>query len=320
MAVTTDHTEGMPDSAALAELQQTLLEWYARQGRDLPWRRTRDGYAVLVAEVMLQQTQVERVLPKYREFLERFGTFKALAEASRGEVIRAWSPLGYNRRAVRLQDAARQVVERWGGQLPRDLKSLRSLPGVGPYTAAAVACFALGQDVVVLDTNVRRVLGRVFSGPEPPHLRDLERIAEQALPAGHGWGWHQALMDVGATLCGVVRPQCLLCPLRPWCRAAPALQDGSRQLAETPARYRAAQAPFKGSNRYYRGRVVELLRGLEDGRRLSLDQLRLAVKPGLAPADMEWLRKLVRELEADGLVKLELVAERSSPTVWVSLP
>src|SRR5262249_19749772 len=139
-----------------------LLTWYARQGRDLPWRQTSDPYHILVSEMMLQQTQVERVLPKYREFLARFPTLNALAEASTAEVIRAWAPLGYNMRAVRLQAIARQVVADYGGRLPADEADLLKLKGVGRYTAGALACFAFRQQTPTVDTNIRRVLQRLF--------------------------------------------------------------------------------------------------------------------------------------------------------------
>src|SRR5438046_505637 len=159
----------MPPSLAPAA-RQRLLDWYAASARPLPWRSTRDPYAVLVSELMLQQTQVARVLPKYRDFLARFPTVMALAEAPRADVIRAWAPLGYNLRAVRLHEVARQAAGR-GGDLPRGVEELGKLRGLGRYTAAAVACFAFGAQVPVLDTNVRRVLGRVFLGePDPRSL------------------------------------------------------------------------------------------------------------------------------------------------------
>ena len=145
-----------------------LLAWYAAEGRShLPWRHTRDPYAVLVSEVMLQQTQVDRVLPKYREFLDRFPTLQALAAAPASEAIKAWAGLGYNMRAVRLHEIARQAVAEYGGELPAALDGLLALKGIGRYTAGAVACFAFGLPVATVDTNIRRVLWRVFRGIEP---------------------------------------------------------------------------------------------------------------------------------------------------------
>src|SRR5579885_650843 len=191
------------DRTRLALAQRLLLEWYDRQGRRLPWRETTDPYAVLVSEIMLQQTQVDRVLPKYREFLERFPTLAALAEAPTADVIRAWAPLGYNMRAVRLQSIARQVVAEYGGQIPLQAAELSRLKGVGRYTAGAIACFAHRQQVATVDTNIRRVLYRVFIGIEQPDAPVREEqswaLAEKVLPPGEAYSWNQALMDLGAT-------------------------------------------------------------------------------------------------------------------------
>ncbi|MGH2354456.1 MAG: A/G-specific adenine glycosylase, partial [Chloroflexota bacterium] len=162
----------------VAAVRQAILEWYRRGHRDLPWRRTRDPYAILVSEIMLQQTQVDRVIPKYHQFLEWYPTLAALAAAPRAEVIRNWSPLGYNLRAVRLHEIARQAVERFGGRLPDTVEGLLSLNGIGPYTAGAVACFAFGQSEPALDTNVRRALGRIFAADVPGAGRD-DRLAWQ---------------------------------------------------------------------------------------------------------------------------------------------
>src|SRR5579859_7360169 len=207
-------------------VQRLLLDWYATAGRDLPWRHTRDPYAVLVSEVMLQQTQVERVLPKYHEFLARFPTLAALAAAPAADVIRTWAPLGYNVRAVRLQQIAQQAVADFGGALPGTLEGLLALKGIGRYTAGAVACFAFGLPVATVDTNVRRVLWRVFRGIEPTtwpsgqaSARDMLALAEWSLPARAAYDWQQALMDLGATTCVSRRPVCERCPLVRECAA-----------------------------------------------------------------------------------------------------
>lgn len=209
------------------EVWARLLAWYAAEGRThLPWRHTHDPYAVLVSEVMLQQTQVERVLPKYEEWLRRFPTLEALAAASAGEAIQAWAGLGYNTRAVRLHAIARQAVAEYGGRLPETLEGLLALKGIGRYTAGAVACFALGLPVATVDTNIRRVLWRVFEGIEPPQwpageraAREALQLAERALPLAHAYDWQQALMDLGATVCASRRPACERCPLRECCAA-----------------------------------------------------------------------------------------------------
>jgi A/G-specific adenine glycosylase len=210
-----------------ARAHTALLEWYAMEGRaHLPWRHTRDPYAVLVSEVMLQQTQVERVLPKYTEFLAHFPTLAALAAAPSGEVIKVWAPLGYNVRAVRLWEIARQAVERYGGALPDSLEGLLALRGIGRYTAGAVACFAFGLPVATVDTNIRRVLWRVFRGIEPAvwpagdaGARAILALAVWALPPARAYDWQQALMDLGATVCVSRRPLCESCPLVAECAA-----------------------------------------------------------------------------------------------------
>jgi len=185
------------------DVRRLLFAWFDEHGRDLPWRRTRDPYKILVAEMMLQQTGVERVLPKWRAWLETLPTLEALAAAPRAEVIRLWAGLGYNSRAVRLQEIARQAVERYGGRLPDTVEALRELKGVGPYTAGAVLCFAYEQDVSFVDTNIRRVLTRVFVGAEgtytPLTESEVYALDERVLPHGRNWSWRQALMDLGAT-------------------------------------------------------------------------------------------------------------------------
>jgi A/G-specific adenine glycosylase len=212
--------------ARRASAHERLLAWYAAHGRDLPWRHTRDPYAILVSEVMLQQTQVDRVLPKYREFLARFPTLAALAAAPAADVIRAWAPLGYNVRAVRLHQIARQAVAEYGGALPGTLEGLLALKGIGRYTAGAIACFAYGAPVATVDTNIRRVLWRVFRGVEPAAwptgqaaAREALALAEWALPAGAAYDWQQALMDLGATVCLGRQPACERCPLASCCAA-----------------------------------------------------------------------------------------------------
>ena len=195
-----------------------LLAWYRIHGRaHLPWRQTRDPYRVLVSEFMLQQTQVERVLPLYEAFVAAFPDLASLAAAQAADVVRLWRGLGYNSRAVRLHALARAVVERHGGALPSDREALLALPGIGPYTASAVRAFAFELDDVALDTNIRRIAHRTALGLEyPPQAgeRHLDALARAALPAGSAHDWNSAMMDVGATICSARAPKCLICPLR----------------------------------------------------------------------------------------------------------
>jgi A/G-specific adenine glycosylase len=295
----------MLNQGELRKAHHQVFDWYQREGRDLPWRYTRDGYSILVAEVMLQQTQVNRVLPKYREFLEHYSTFESLAEASRSDVIRIWSTLGYNRRAVRLHDAARQVVNHWNGQLPHSTEALERLPGIGRYTASAVACFAQGQDVVVIDTNIRRVLGRVFYGIPRASMQQTEEMASMILPREQALVWNQALMDIGATICRISAPLCGSCPLHFWCEFSRLYSEGHTTVESEIIKNINSPQPFKESRRYYRGRVIEYLRGLHAGESVDIDELGHLIKPDFALSDTGWFQKLINDLEVDGLVKLD---------------
>jgi A/G-specific adenine glycosylase len=218
-------TAAPPSPGARQWFRRRLLAWYRANGRDLPWRQTRDPYRVLVSEIMLQQTQVDRVLPKYAEWLERYPTFEALAVANEREVVRTWYPLGYNIRPRRLQAIARESVARFDGTLPDDEETLLSFKGIGAYTAGAVRSFAFGKRAAILDTNVARVLYRVFLGSGDArsytmksHLWELSRIV---LPHRHFYDFNQALMDFGATVCAARAPRCEGCTMRRQCRTFP---------------------------------------------------------------------------------------------------
>jgi A/G-specific adenine glycosylase len=278
-----------PEPRDMTRIQQRLLDWYAASGRDLPWRRTRDPYAILVAEVMLQQTQVERVIPRWHAWLERFPSTHELARASRADAIRAWQGLGYNLRAVRLHAIACQVVAEHAGVLPGTVAGLLSLKGVGRYTAGAVACFAFEQPVAMVDTNVRRVLSRVFK-VDPA---TIDTIADAAVPPTAAYAWSQALMDLGATVCRAKRPMCLLCPLVAEC-GGPHPEASSRKPR--------AAGEFRGSQRYYRGRVVDFLTQLPHGAGVSVDELATHTAP---PSERERLIALIEQLASDGLLSID---------------
>jgi A/G-specific adenine glycosylase len=280
-----------PEPALVERVQRRLVDWYAANHRDLPWRRTRDPYAILVAEVMLQQTQVERVMPKWQAWLERFPTLADLASASPADAIRAWQGLGYNLRALRLHGVARQVVAECDGRLPRSVAGLLALKGIGRYTAGAVACFAYEQPVAMVDTNVRRVLSRVF-GVEPSRV---EVLADYVVPVEAAYPWNQALMDLGATLCRARRPLCLVCPLVAEC-------GGPREAASPVSSPGRPAGEFRGSQRYYRGRIVDVLRGVPHGATVAIDELASRVAP---LAERERLVALIRQLAADGMLSFE---------------
>jgi len=248
----------------LLRLQRLLLVWYRDSARDLPWRRTRDPYRILVSEMMLQQTQAARVAPVYETFLRRFPTVHALAAATPGEVLIAWQGLGYNRRAVSLHRAARAVVAVHGGVVPSALPELLALPGIGQYTARAVATFAFHERVGPVDTNIGRVLARAVMGA-PLSRTAAQALADDVVPASGARGdvadWSQALMDLGARTCTARAPRCDACPIAATCAwlaagGASALPDP----AATTATRARPQAVFAGSDRYHRGRLVDALR------------------------------------------------------------
>ena len=210
-------------SDTISSIRKALLAWYAIEARDLPWRRTSDPYATLVSEIMLQQTRVETVLAYYAAFLERFPTVESLAASPIDDVLKVWEGLGYYRRAHNLHRAARAIIERHGGAVPRSVGDLRNLPGVGPYTAAAVASIAFGLDEAVLDGNVIRVVSRLSAIPGDPQraatLRRMRETADRLLAPGEASRFNQALMDLGARICLPRRPRCAECPVAGECDA-----------------------------------------------------------------------------------------------------
>jgi A/G-specific adenine glycosylase len=215
----------LPAPADRRRFRQRLLTWYRRHGRDLPWRKTTDPYHILVSEIMLQQTQVDRVLPKYAEWLEKYPSLDALAAAPEKEVSEAWYPLGYNVRPRRLHTIAREAVARYGGRLPAEEETLLSFKGIGAYTAGAIRSFAFHERAAILDTNVARVLFRVFIGEGDPKshamTRHLWAVSETLVPSRHVFDFNQALMDFGAMVCVARNPRCLVCPMTKSCRAFP---------------------------------------------------------------------------------------------------
>jgi A/G-specific adenine glycosylase len=215
----------LPAPAVRRRFRRLLLAWYRANGRDLPWRRTDDPYHILVSEVMLQQTQVDRVLPKYHEWLAKYPSLEALAAAPETDVAETWRPLGYNIRPRRLHSIARESVSRYGGELPSDERTLRSFEGIGAYTAGAIRSFAFGQRAAILDTNVARVLFRVFvaRGDARAHAtrKHLWAISEALVPRKHVFDFNQALMDFGALVCVARKPKCPVCPMTKTCASYP---------------------------------------------------------------------------------------------------
>ena len=281
--------------------QQRLLDWYDRHRRSLPWRTHPIPYTVLVSELMLQQTQVDRVIPYYERFVARFPTFQALAAAPRADVVRLWSGLGYNRRAVHLHEAARIVVEHHGGELPADRDALQALPGVGRYTAGAILSIAFGLSEPAPDTNARRVIGR-FAVEEGASDSAVDAAAWALVPAERSGDWNQALMDLGSAVCLSRKPRCLICPLLASCGSAGGVRP------PRPKRQKPAE-DFAGSSRFYRGRFLAVLASVPDGAVRPLtsvaDQL---ASVGVAEPRPGWTA-IAESLARDGLARIEPMAD-----------
>lgn len=302
---TNDDTAPPPCAATADASVAAVIDWFQSAGRDLPWRhRGVSPWAILVSEVMLQQTPVVRVLPRWLAWQERWPTPQALADAPVADVLRAWDRLGYPRRALRLRECAIEVTARYDGQLPADDAQLRSLPGIGEYTAAAVMAFGFGQRSVVLDTNVRRVIARFLGGTAgpPPHLTAGERAAAAAIvPAepAQAARWAAASMELGALICTARRPLCDECPIARTCR-----WRAAGYPAAAPNATRRTQA-WHGTDRQVRGKVMALLRSRPE---LTWAEIRAEVT-----APDAQLERSVAGLVSDGLAV-------SDDAGWYRLP
>ena len=274
--------------------------WGSADGKtrrpDLPWRGTRDPWAVLVSEMLAQQTQLARVVPAYHRFLAEYPTPAACASAPLGDVLRAWEGMGYNRRALHLHRAARLVVTDHGGAVPGDLGALLALPGVGPYTARAVLAFAFERDVGVVDTNAGRVIARGVAG-RPVRPAEAQALVDAMVPVGRGWSFGQALLDLGAMVCTARSPDCRACPVRRRCRWTGAGQP-EPDPASGSAGVSVAQPRFAGSDRQGRGRLIAALRAAP----LAVDEV--AVAAGW-PEDPARTARVIEGLFAEGLVVLD---------------
>ncbi|MGZ8571660.1 MAG: A/G-specific adenine glycosylase, partial [Actinomycetota bacterium] len=276
------------EASASPAAREALRAWYRPRRRAFAWRRTRHPYAVLVSEVMLQQTQAPRVEPMFSAVLERFPTVEALGGASRADVLRAWAGLGYNRRAVHLHEAARAIVREHDGRVPRDPAALLRLPGVGPYTASAVASIAFGDRAAAVDVNVARVVARVRRGSESEELprAELRAGANDWIDPADPGAWNQALMDLGREICRPV-PRCDVCPLARWC--------GYRASGRTGGPAGRGQGRWEGSSRQARGAVVTALR--------ADDELTLAGLARTTGLDRKRARDALTGLVRDGVVE-----------------
>ncbi|MFD1643209.1 A/G-specific adenine glycosylase [Halohasta litorea] len=300
----TQAEHGLPDDETVAAVQEALIEWYEADHREYPWRETDDPYEILVSEIMSQQTQLDRVVEAWSDFLDEWPTADALAAAPRGDVVAFWSDhsLGYNNRAKYLHEAATQVVEEYDGAFPETPQALQELMGVGPYTANAVASFAFNNGDAVVDTNVKRVLYRAFDIPDDDAV--FETAASDLMPEGRSRVWNNAIMELGGVACEKT-PKCDTagCPWRAWCAA---YESGDFTAPDVPT-----QPSFEGSRRQFRGRVVRLL-GEHD--EMELDSLGHRIRVDYTPDGehgREWLRGLLSDLSDDGLVQVEEGTDRT---------
>lgn len=277
---------------SLGTIHAAVLDWYAANGRDLAFRRTRDPWAILVSEVIAQQTQAARAAEAWTRFIDAFPTPAALAAVSPATVIRAWRGLGYNSRALRLREAAIRIVENHGGRVPDTLEGLQALPGIGPYTARAVLVYAFDRPIAALDTNVRRVLDRAL-GPLPTAPKALQSTAEGFVPASAPAAWSHALMDLGATICVARSPRCGACPIRSMCASR---ESGADPWAD---RRRAINTVrFPSTTRWLRGRILDRLRDASDGEWVSLEE-------GIGEHDHEAVLAELHRMSSEGLLETE---------------
>jgi A/G-specific adenine glycosylase len=282
---------------SLEELQPAVLDWYAANGRVLAFRRTREPWAILVSEVIAQQTQAARAAEAWERFIEAFPTPGALAAVSPATVIRAWRGLGYNRRAIALRAAAIRIVEDHAGRVPDTLEALTALPGVGPYTARAVLAFAFDRPVAPLDTNIRRVLDRAI-GPLPIAAKALQSTADGFVPPDAAADWAHALMDLGATICLARGPRCDACPIRTLCRTT---QTGIRPVDDAAGSRRVADArstPFPSTSRWLRGRILDRLRD-------AADDTWVAFEDPIGTHPLPAVRAEVRRMSSEGLLETD---------------
>lgn len=294
-----------------APVRRKILLWYSKNGRAFPWRETRDPYRILLSEIMLQQTQAERVAVRLPEFLKAYPDMTALSRAPKADVLRAWKGMGYNNRAVRLHSAVKEVMAAYNGVLPRETDALEALPGIGRYTAHAVACFAHGRRLPVVDVNVRRVLSRIFRRMDTTgdvlSEKEAWELASAVLPAA-AYDWNQALMDFGALICTARSPKCSSCPLAGTCRSGGRFRSAGHA---PPGRKPKPEPSHRGiPRRIWRGKIVGALR--DSGKALAPTDLLRVVRPsGRAPSG-KWLDDLIARLERDGVVSVRRSRGRTS--------
>lgn len=301
------HTSLQPEAARTRRFQRQLVLWYGMHSRDLPWRRTRDPYAVLVSELMLQQTQVSRALPKFTEWMQAFPDVFALAAAPTSAVLKHWQGLGYNRRALYLKRTAERVVSEYGGTFPHTREELLQLPGIGPHTVGALMSFSFGAREPIFDTNALRVVGRIVLGyTKLPNLTaaNWQQLLTHTLPGPKRlYAFNQALMDLGATICLAKKPTCEQCPIRTTCLSYPAI------LSAQPAELKLTQTPneklyYGQPRRIWRGKMLRALHEASSRTGVSYAALGQKIQPDFSSARLNWLKGVVATLVKDGLAEV----------------
>lgn len=294
----------------ILSFRRRVITWYRAHGRTLPWRATHDPYKILVSEIMLQQTQVDRVKDRYRLWLKQFPTVQALAQASQGEVLKAWAGLGYNRRALALHDIAQRIVREFNGEFPHSVEKLMELKGIGRYTASAIAAFAYRQPVPVVDTNIKRILGRVFFGfRRLAELRDTDEpfwiLKEKIVPNGStAYDLNQGLMDFGATVCTAKQPSCQICPLQSICASYPEILDASADQLRVKTK-RSEPTYFGYPRRIWRGKILTYVHSLPANHSTVTTQtIGKHIQADWTPQRGAWLNQVLETMEKDRLIKI----------------
>lgn len=290
-------------------IQRRVFSWYSKHQRELQWRTTRDPYQILVSEIMLQQTQVRRVQEKLPNFLRKFPTLQHLAASTKADVIHAWEGMGYNNRAIRLRAMAKEIFLNHDGTIPADVQALLRLSGIGPYSAHAVACFGFRQKVPVVDTNIRRVLSRLFwkmkTRYDKASEKEIWRNAEQILPRD-SYTWNQALMDLGSVICTARKPLCGLCPVNRLCSSRH-LQNSDRSGSRAPGKPEPSHDAIP--QRIWRGKIIQVLRSRNGMGAMRLEDLGTAIKQNFKKKELPWLARVVEKLRKDGLVESRSLAQ-----------
>lgn len=299
-------------STACNIFSQKVLHWYSHHKRDLPWRKTDiNPYHVVVSEFMLQQTQVPRVMEKFREFTEKFPTIHDLAKTSKADIIQAWSGLGYNRRALLLHKFAQVICEKYEGNIPGTAEELITLPGIGPYTAGSIASFAFNKPEPAIDVNVRRILYRFFAGKDqglPGSKQEEEKwynVVKKTIPNNRSRDLHNALMDFGSLVCLRKNPLCSACPLADSCQFFP-LYETKKEKVLFVMEKKVEQGVMENGkhipNRIFRGRIVEFVRKNE-GKEAGIEELGKEIKKDYTTNEEEWLLMLCARLKEEGFLE-----------------